>query len=93
MEREKAQTLGGRILEQIRRRGMTQRSFADTIGMTESTVSHYVHDQRCPKASVLLRIARALDVTADYLLFGEGEGGGSLPAKSQELIKTPQEVK
>ena len=57
-----------RLTEMLERRGMTQRELADKIDKTEVSVSRYVSGQRVPKATVLLKIAQALNVQADYLI-------------------------
>lgn len=57
-----------RINKMLERRRMTQRELAEKIGKTEVSVSRYVSGQRVPKATVLLKIAQALDVQADYLI-------------------------
>ena len=51
-----------RINKMLERRRMTQRELAEKIGKTEVSVSRYVSGQRVPKATVLLKIAQALDV-------------------------------
>lgn len=57
-----------RLAEMLERRGMTQRELADKIDKTEVSVSRYISGQRVPKATVLLKIAQALNVQADYLI-------------------------
>lgn len=57
-----------RLTEMLERRGMTQRELADKIDKTEVSVSRYVSGQRVPKATVLLKIAQALNVQVDYLI-------------------------
>jgi transcriptional regulator with XRE-family HTH domain len=64
-----------RLTEMLERRGMTQRELADKIDKTEVSVSRYVSGQRVPKATVLLKIAQALNVQADYLLGNDSRGG------------------
>ena len=64
-----------RLTEMLKRRGMTQRELADKIDKTEVSVSRYVSGQRVPKATVLLKIAQALNVRADYLIGNDSRGG------------------
>lgn len=40
------------------------------VGCTEAAVSHYIKGDRIPRASVLTKIAIALDTTSDYLMEG-----------------------
>ena len=64
-----------RLTEMLERRGMTQRELADKIDKTEVSVSRYISGQRVPKATVLLKIAQALNVQADYLIGNDSRGG------------------
>lgn len=51
--------------------GFTQKELAERAGVTEAAMSHYIRGDRTPRASVLARIADALNTTTDYLLGGE----------------------
>jgi len=57
-----------RLAEMLERRGMTQKELADRIDKTEVSVSRYISGQRTPKITVLLKMAQALNVQADYLI-------------------------
>lgn len=52
--------------------GGNRKSFADACGITEVSLSRYLSGDRVPKAPVIIAMAKALDVSADYLL-GIGE--------------------
>lgn len=56
-----------RVKEQLDMQQMTQRELADRIGVTEVSISRYLHCQRVPNANVLLATAKALGVSCDYL--------------------------
>lgn len=57
-----------RIVELLSEHGMTQKELANAAGLTESAVSHYVKGDRVPRGANLIKIARALGTTTDYLL-------------------------
>ncbi len=59
-----------RIRNLLARKGMTQRELAEKTGCTEAAISHYIKGDRTPRASVLSKIAIALDTTSDYLMEG-----------------------
>ncbi len=63
-------TMGERIKELIEKKGITQRELAEKTGCTEAAVSHYIKGDRVPRASVLTKIAIALETTSDYLMEG-----------------------
>lgn len=48
--------------------GMTQAQLAEAIGATQKEVSLWETGSRCPRATTLLKIARALDCTAESLM-------------------------
>lgn len=53
--------------------GMTQRELAEQVGITEVSISRYMSGQRIPKATVIVKCAKALGVSADYLVGTEGK--------------------
>ena len=48
--------------------GIKQRELAKRAGITEVTVSRYIHGQRIPSGIILERIAKSLNTTPDNLL-------------------------
>lgn len=52
-------------------RHLSQRQFADLLGVSKSTLAAYENDSRTPSYEVLARIARIFHVTTDYLILGE----------------------
>ena len=79
------ETFGGRLLNLITLRGLTQKELAERAEVTESAMSHYVNDNRIPRASVLGRIADTLETTTDYLLNGD-------PSDSKQEIEYAQKL-
>ena len=57
-----------RLREEMNRRGMKQRDLAEKAGVTEVSISRYVHGERMPKGNILAAMARALGTTSAYLL-------------------------
>jgi transcriptional regulator with XRE-family HTH domain len=66
--------MGEKIGRGIGALGVSQREFASRVGCTEISISRYVNNQRIPHAPILLNIARALGVSADYLLDDSMDG-------------------
>ncbi|WP_410072154.1 helix-turn-helix domain-containing protein [Anaerostipes sp.] len=60
-----------RMKELISKKGISQKQLAKISGLTESTISHYVRGERIPRGVNLIKIAKALDTTTDYLLGNE----------------------
>ncbi len=63
-------TMGSRIRDLLNKKGMTQNDLANKAGCTSAAISHYIKGDRTPRSSVMLKIAAALDTTADYLYDG-----------------------
>lgn len=57
-----------RLKSLLRERGLTQREFATEIGISEITVSRYMHGVRSPSYSTTRAIARYFGVTIEYIL-------------------------
>ncbi len=60
--------LGQRILRAIKKRGISQKELAATIGVTEAVISRYISGERDPKPEMIANIATALHITSDYIL-------------------------
>lgn len=60
--------LGQKILNAIRKRGISQKELASIVGVTEGVISRYVSGEREPKPDMIANIATALHTTSDYLL-------------------------
>ena len=56
------------LFEMRKKKNLTMRQLADSVGITESMVSLIESGQRCPSVKVLRRIAAALGCTLDDLL-------------------------
>jgi transcriptional regulator with XRE-family HTH domain len=64
-------TLGQRIRDRRTDIGLTQDSLATKLGVTSQHISAIENDKRAPSLEFLLKLAKALNVTTDYLLSGE----------------------
>ena len=60
--------VGGRIAKILYERKMTQRELAQKCHITEVSMSRYINNNRMPKGTVIVAVAKALGVSADYLL-------------------------
>ena len=80
---------GVRLKEAMSERGLTGRELAAKAGTTEATVSRYAGGERRPDGfAVLAGLARALNVSSDYLLglTNNPFAKGSLPAEVKNLL-------
>lgn len=57
-----------RLAKVLKENNITQRELAERTGTTECTISRYVSGERVPHANNLCKIAKALNVSTDYLV-------------------------
>ena len=65
---EYKETMGKRISDLRKRKGLTQEQLAQQLGITAQAVSKWENDLSCPDISILPQLAEALGVTTDELL-------------------------
>ncbi len=65
---EYKETMGKRISDLRKSKGMTQEQLAQMVGVTAQAVSKWENDLSCPDISILPQLAEALGVTTDELL-------------------------
>lgn len=66
-------TIGERIKNARRLAGMTQKELAAMLGVASSMIGQYEIGARKPKLDTVQKIAKALDVSSDYLLGHSGQ--------------------
>lgn len=63
--------LGDRIMRLRMERGISQRQFAKLVGTSPGLISFIERNRNKPNYQIVGRMAKILDTTADYLIFGE----------------------
>ena len=66
-------TLGERIAQLRKEKGLKQDELAEMLGITPQAISKWENDQTCPDISLLPKLAEILSVTVDELLSGKTE--------------------
>lgn len=63
---------GDNLVDLLYDANMTQRELADTTGLSEATISKYIHKQQIPTMRAIVNISYALDCSIDELIdFGD----------------------
>ncbi len=88
----KKQTLGKRILELRKAKGISQSDLANQVGLSYAQIGRYETKDVQPPAEVLKNMADALDTTVDFLLNGTVDEKAKASLKDAELIKYFKEV-
>ena len=76
------QTLGKRIVQNRKRKNLTQDQLAEQLGVTAQAVSKWENDQSCPDIATLPKLANIFGITVDELL-----GTKSEPVREAELVE------
>ena len=63
-----AKTLGARIAQLRKEKGMTQLELAQQMGVTDKAVSKWERDLSCPDINTIPRLAQVLGVSMDELM-------------------------
>ena len=66
-------TVGQRIFELLKQKGMTQKEFSEKTGIATTTISDWRKKNTNPGSDKILLICAALEVTPEYLLSGVSE--------------------
>lgn len=71
-ELEWMEIFGDNLKDMLEYSKMTQRELADAAGLSESSVSDYIHKKKLPGVRALVNIAYVMDCTMDELIdFGD----------------------
>lgn len=73
-------TLGTRIAQTRKQKGMTQLELAEKMGVTDKAVSKWERDLSCPDIQSLPTLAEVLGLSVEELMQGKSE---KQPAKSE----------
>ncbi len=67
--------IGNRILNRRKQLRLTQEELAEKAGITPQTVSSAELGKKALRPENIIRVCSALDISTDYLLLGEINGG------------------
>ena len=87
------QEMGKRITERRKKMGLTQEALAEKADVTTQFVSYAEAGKRAMRPENLLKIAQALQVSADYLLTGEIIDRDLLLLTDKLTTLTPQQFR
>lgn len=65
-----------KVLTLMNQQNITQKQLSKLSGISESSISRYLHAEKRPRMDVVVNIAKALHVETEYLL-DDGENAGS----------------
>lgn len=77
------ESLGDRIANLRKELDINQKELATKVGITEASLSRYENNLREPKSEIIVRLAKALETSTDYLL---GVNDNTKISKEYKLI-------
>ncbi|WP_131038711.1 helix-turn-helix domain-containing protein [Clostridioides difficile] len=77
------ESLGDRIATLRKELDINQKELATKVGITEASLSRYENNLREPKSEIIVRLAKALETSTDYLL---GVNDNTKISKEDKLI-------
>ena len=77
------ESLGDRIANLRKELDINQKELASKVGITEASLSRYENNLREPKSEIIVRLAKALETSTDYLL---GVNDNTKISKEDKLI-------
>jgi transcriptional regulator with XRE-family HTH domain len=84
------------ISERIRRlriqKGISQKEFADQIGLHPAQYNRYEKGENIPSTDILGKLADALNVSFDYLYEGQKEDAITADFEDRELLQMFKEI-
>lgn len=80
------ESIGSRIARLRKEKKMTQEALAEQMGVSSQAVSKWENDQSCPDISLLSKLSRALGVSTDELLTGEGNEVRLVPVEQRKSL-------
>lgn len=85
-------TLGKKLRTLRAEKGLSQAALGEISGVNSKLLSKYENERIVPTADTLRKIAQALQISADYLIFDNAPKSGISQLKDLELFEKFQEV-
>ena len=83
--REKVSTL-------MEQRSINQKQLSQLSGITESSISRYLHSDKRPRMDIVVNIAKALKVETDYLLDDDEKGKTAFSSIATAIARKGNEL-
>lgn len=85
-------TFADRLKKLRKKRGFSQNSLAELIGVHFTQVSRYERGETKPNAEAMTKLARALDTTVDYLMSGTSDDIIKNAGLEKEIISRLKQI-
>ena len=81
-----------KVNDLMKQRNITQKQLSTMSGITESSISRYLHSEQRPRMDIVVNIAKALHVETDYLLDDEDKSESAYNTISTAIARKGNEL-
>lgn len=85
-------SFGKRIAKIRKDLNLTQQDFAEKVEVHISNIKRYEKDITLPNIDILAKIAKAIGISCDELVFEDGDGIASAKIMDKELLKRFEKI-
>ena len=90
--KQENESFGRRLARLRKERGITQVEIAERVGIIQAIVSDYERDKLRLNAEMIVRFARALDITTDELLKAGEESTPLQPKTNSRILRRMEKI-
>lgn len=81
-----------KVTKLMNERGISQKQLSQLSGITESSISRYLHNDQRPRMDIVVNIAKALRVETDYLLDEDEKSESAFNAIATSIARNGGEL-
>ena len=81
-----------KVTELMEQRKITQKQLSQLSGITESSISRYLHSEQRPRMDIVVNIAKALHVETEYLLDDSERGESAYSSIATAIARKGNEL-
>ncbi|MEE3393622.1 MAG: helix-turn-helix transcriptional regulator [Lachnospiraceae bacterium] len=81
-----------KVTELMKQRNITQKQLSQLSGITESSISRYLHSEQRPRMDIVVNIAKALHVETEYLLDDSERGESAYTSIATAIARKGNEL-
>ena len=81
-----------KVTELMKQRNITQKQLAQLSGITESSISRYLHSEQRPRMDIVVNVAKALHVETEYLLDDSERGESAYSSIATAIARKGNEL-
>lgn len=81
-----------KVLGLMQQKNMTQKQLSERSGISESSISRYLHNDKRPRMDVVVNVAKALQVELSYLLDDEDTSDSAFNSIATAIARKGKEL-